>query len=133
MREGARLMVRLIALDDVLTPQSDHSRYVEALGIVQGFGLRCRASNAEIISATQAEWQTAADYCGRFVEGLRRDLWHRCRAKQPRDVIMGAARAIALRFDMPISDDQLEPALAGIWSAAQPYKQKRGRHGARQR
>jgi hypothetical protein len=36
MREGARLMVRLIALDATLAPTGDHSRYVEALGIVQG-------------------------------------------------------------------------------------------------
>jgi len=133
MREGARLMVRTIALDAVLQPTGDHARYVEALGMVQAFGLRCRASNMEIIHATRAEWQAATDAIGRFIETLRRELWHRCRAGQPRDVIMGAARQIAMRFDMPIYDAQLVPVLAGIWSAAQPYKQKRGRYGARRR
>jgi hypothetical protein len=119
MREGARLMVRLIALDHALAPPGDHSRYVEALGIVQTFGLRCRASNAEIISATQAEWQAAADYCARFVESLRRDLWHRCRARQPFPVLMYAARTIAQRWDMPVSDDQLAPMVRNIERASQ--------------
>ncbi len=125
MREGARLMVRLIALEAVLQPREDHSPYVEALGMVQAFGLRCKASNAEVISAAQAEWHAARDYCSRFVEALRRDLWHRCRAQQPRDVIMGAAQQIAVRWNVPISDDQLVPVLAGIWTAAQPYKKNR--------
>jgi hypothetical protein len=133
MRQGARLMVRTIALDAVLAPTGDHSRYVEAMGIVQAFGLRCRASNAEIIAATEGEWKAATDYCSRFIEALRRELWHRCRAGQPREAIMGAAQQIAMRFDMPIDDAQLVPVLAGIWSAAQPYKQKRGRYGARRR
>ncbi len=130
MREGARLMVRLIALDAVLKPQTDHSLYVEALGYVQTFGFRCKASNDEVISATRAEFQAARDYCSRFVEALRRDLWHRCRAQQPEAVVVGAAKQIAARWDVPITDQQLAPVLRNIAAAAKPY-QKRGRRGGR--
>ncbi len=127
MRDGARLMVRLVALDAVLTPREDQSPYVEALGLVQAFGLRCRASKAEIISAAQAEWHNATDYCGRFIEALRREVWFRCQAKQPKFAIEGIARVIAQRWDMPISDAELMRLLADIWDAAN----RRRRHRVR--
>jgi len=131
MRQGARLMVRTIALDAVLQPTGDHSRYVEALGAVQAFGLRCRASNAEIIAATEGEWKAATDYCGRFIEAVRRALWWRCKARQPRDVIEAAAKDIACRGNVPISDNQLHVLLGNIWEAAAPWAPRKGRGRAR--
>jgi len=129
MRQGARLMMRLIALDAVLKPQTDRSLYVEALGVVQTFGLRCKASNAEIISATQAEWQAAEDHCVRFIEALRRDLWGRCRARQPDAVVIKAADQLCIRWDMPIADDQLASLVQNIARAAQPFQKQRGKNG----
>lgn len=129
MREGARLMVRLIALDATLTPREDHSPYVEALGYLQAFGLRCHADNAEIITAAQAEWKAATAYCSRWLEALRRELWGRCRAQQPDKEIIKAADQLCIRWNMPIADDQLAPLVQNIARAAQPFQKQRGKYG----
>ena len=118
IREQCRLYTRDLALWEVMGDVEPPWGRIEAFGAAMGFGKQCEASDAEITTAGNAEWEAAKQHATNLLEHVRRRVWSMCAARLPEATIQAAADEACRQRDSFIPDDLLNPLLLNIWQAA---------------
>ena len=126
-----RLYTRGLALEHIVRNCKDHWLQVEQFEAVMGHGFVCKATPDEIITCANEEWRLAEKYAANFLDALRKKLWPMCRARMPEAVVIAAADALQMEWQIAIDDEHLMPVIKGIWDAAQPRPARRGWRGAK--
>jgi hypothetical protein len=121
IRQQHRLYARELAVEYLLDPPPADLPYLqqaEAFSAAIGFGIQCKATPEEIITAAATEWADASRAVSECLDHMRRLLWPMCAAKMPEQAIRQAAAGVCERHNVYVPRELLTPLLSRTWDAA---------------